>query len=477
LDAEEVEVEVVVVEAEEEEEEEDKELSNKAEQQKQSKTKPSEETKSLGAWFPTASLRKVPALATDERAHLALFYHYVRPTKMTQPRTDELKSFLEDITAELGIGGRIRFAQEGLNSTISGSKKAIREFAARLSSAGTNGFGKEFKETEFKFIDDLPQDRHFVDMKILPVKELVFYGVNESTAPLSKGGVHLDPKDYHAKMQEKGSVIIDVRNSYEAEIGKFIGQEGKGGAEYIDPKMRKSTDFSAWLDKPETKAKLDGKQVLMYCTGGIRCERASALLKTKIGDKVNGVFQLQGGIEKYFKEFPDGGHWKGLNYVFDKREAVSVESGVAGVGGIVEGKKKRKKKNNDAMGKCCTCDKKWDRYVGKKKCYTCAVPVLMCDSCLTHKIDKIKGRELEVRCTLCKEENITVAWTDTQLTDNGITSMAGSEVAGRAAKSVVALAGTGKRGTGMREKKRRSWGGADGQGGAKKAKKTDDSWW
>jgi len=78
--------------------------------------------------------------------------------------------------------------------------------------------------------------------------------------------------------------------------------------------MRKSTEFPVWLDKPETKEMLRGKQVLMYCTGGIRCERASALLRQKIENEedtkelgIKGVYQLQGGIDKYFKEFPDGG--------------------------------------------------------------------------------------------------------------------------------------------------------------------------
>ena len=75
----------------------------------------------------------------------------------------------------------------------------------------------------------MPHDRSFKDLKLLPVKELVFYGVDEDAAPLALGGVHLRPKEYHAKMQEKDTVIIDVRNSYEAEIGKFIGQEKDGG--------------------------------------------------------------------------------------------------------------------------------------------------------------------------------------------------------------------------------------------------------
>jgi len=133
----------------------------------------------------------------------------------------------------------------------------------------------------------------------------VFYGVKpDEGAALGEGGVHLDPKDYHKKMAEKDAVIVDVRNHYEADIGKFNKQEKVGGAKYIDPKMRKSTDFKEWLSKEETKKQLAGKQVLMYCTGGVRCERASQIIKSEIGDSVKGVFQLKGGIEKYMMEFP-----------------------------------------------------------------------------------------------------------------------------------------------------------------------------
>ena len=114
----------------------------------------------------------------------------------------------------------------------------------------------------------------------------------------------------------------------------------KGGATYIDPKMRKvrttnlhtsvdkdaepntirrtgaqSTDFPSWLAEPETKKKLEGKTVMMFCTGGIRCERASAYLNTKMGEDVKGVYQLQGGIERYLQAFPEGGFWRGKNFV------------------------------------------------------------------------------------------------------------------------------------------------------------------
>lgn len=74
--------------------------------------------------------------------------------------------------------------------------------------------------------------------------------------------------------------------------------------------------------------------MLMYCTGGVRCERASVLLNQHLGDKVNGIYQLQGGIEKYMQEYPDGGFWKGKNYTFDKREAFGIDD-PAGVGGVM----------------------------------------------------------------------------------------------------------------------------------------------
>jgi predicted sulfurtransferase len=341
----------------------------------------SSSTRSLGSWFPTATTRKVPLLKPDQKCTILLFYHYVRPSEMSIRRTEELKTFLDRLTNNLQIGGRIRYAQEGLNCTLSGTKENIRTFSSKLSGSKPSGFGSEFADVDYKFIDNLPHDRSFKDLRLIPVKELVFYGVGESSAPLAKGGIHLRPKEYHKKMQEKDTVIVDVRNSYEAEIGKFIGQEEEGGAEYIDPKMRKSTDFKNWLDKPETQEKLKGKQVLLYCTGGVRCERASALVNHKIGEEIKGVYQLHGGVEKYMQEFKEtGGYWRGLNYVFDKREGVGSKN-IAGVGGVVSKKTKKLRKENkngmdtdndsEILGRCCVCNVKWERYVGKKKCYTC----------------------------------------------------------------------------------------------------------
>jgi predicted sulfurtransferase len=157
----------------------------------------------------------------------------------------------------------------------------VRAFADEL-----RKFDKHFHETDFKYIDSLKADKAFKDLKIFPVAELVFYGVpSDKGCQLLEsvgGGTHLEPEKYHELMQKPNTVIVDVRNHYEAEIGRFIGQETAGGAKYVDPKMRKSTDFMGWLEKEETKKELEGKEVLMYCTGGVRCERASVLVKAQV---------------------------------------------------------------------------------------------------------------------------------------------------------------------------------------------------
>ena len=167
---------------------------------------------------------------------------------------------------------------------------------------------------DFKLTDNLPIGQKFPKLKVFAVQELVNYGIGVDGAPsVTKGGVHLDPLDYHNKLHEDNTVVIDVRNSYEADIGRFAPING---AEYIDPKMRVSTEFPSWLN--ENIENLKKKQVLMYCTGGIRCERASALVRAMGHEN---VFQLKGGIHNYITEYADkgGGCWVGDNYTFDKR--------------------------------------------------------------------------------------------------------------------------------------------------------------
>ncbi len=173
----------------------------------------------------------------------------------------------------------MRVAREGLNCTLTGSRDGIRAWCSALRTFDggrpridpkTGEKLTEFAKTEFKLTDDLPPKQRFPKLHAFEVVELVNYGLAGTRAPEigNYGGTHLEPEDYHKKMCEKDTVIIDVRNHYEANIGRFDPPEG--GAKMIDPLMRKSTEFPVWLDNPQTKEMLKGKQVLMYCTGGVR---------------------------------------------------------------------------------------------------------------------------------------------------------------------------------------------------------------
>ena len=473
-----------------------------------------ETVKSLGKWFPKAVVVKSKAVplptGTDRRqAALVLFYQYVSPAWPTG-KVDHLMNYLSTIATHRTLGGRIRIAREGVNATISSlddypddiddndndddnggddddddeppdnlqrakqkrttALETLHHFAKDLQQFDPDAFAN----THFKYITHLDASRHFVDLKILPVQELVFYGLDDTQAPLPMGGQHLSPQEFHTMLSgnvpsNEEVVVVDVRNHYEAAIGRFDGQEqivvtdsntdgnddkkddhtitvdekdSSTPARYIDPKMRKSTDFPTWLNRPETQEQLANKHVLLYCTGGVRCERASAHVNWKLGNKVKGVYQLQGGIEHYLQTFPDGGFWRGKNFVFDKREAVDVQN-VNGDGGVVQKSKQSSTTTTSTVEThCCVCDRPWDRYVGKKKCDTCGVPVLMCDGCMSKYQKKkrpvdttvsnesnVVGKRLQkqptkdnilIQCPLCKEQGVTVKVDEVEYTKNGV---------------------------------------------------------
>ncbi len=308
---------------------------------------------------------------------LLLFYAYVEP-EWDEYTHKKVIDWANGVLCSCGVTGRLRVAKEGFNGTLTGSYNGVREFCQSVRDYDP----KLFSDVDFKLTDGLPEGQRFPKLNVFAVSELVNYGLAKEKAPSIQdhGGVHLPPPKFHEKLQEPNTVVIDVRNSYEAEIGRF--EPPKSGADYIDPKMRLSTEFPDWVDK--NLDKLKDKQVLMYCTGGIRCERASAYLRSKGHDK--GVFQLQGGIHKYLEQFPtDGGLWVGKNYTFDKRFA----HGAPGLDGT---------ERESVVSKCAACDQPWDKYRGRKRCPQCSVPLLICVPC------QEKEKHKSALCSLCKED-------------------------------------------------------------------------
>tara|TARA_B110000971_G_scaffold216118_1_gene250653 strand:- start:270 stop:839 length:570 start_codon:yes stop_codon:yes gene_type:complete len=184
----------------------------------------------IGNYFSKGTVQKIAAYSpTTSSISICLFYQYATPPMGTS-QLSSLNKMLQEITLSENIGGRIRIAAEGLNCTLSGKPESLQKFSKTLVAFSPSIFAS----THFKYIDDLPLDRAFKDLKILPVKELVFYA-GDTTAISIEGGVHLEPKDFHEKLKSKNAVVIDVRNHYEADIGRF----DKQGATYIDPMMRK----------------------------------------------------------------------------------------------------------------------------------------------------------------------------------------------------------------------------------------------
>lgn len=224
-----------------------------------------------------------------------LYYHFSSiddPDGFCKTHKDRLK--------ELGVKGRVYISSEGINGTLGGTREQIKEYKEYLRSLDG------FEGTEFK--SDLEETVPFARLVCKVRDEIVSIHV-DGLEP-KEGGNYLSPAEWRNVMESgRDYVMIDVRNNYESKVGHFEGA--------MTPDVENFYDFPNWLDEAEIPK---DKKVLMYCTGGIRCEKFSVLMKKKGWDDVN---QLHGGILTYAKE-EGGEHFKGKCFVFDDRLVVPV---------------------------------------------------------------------------------------------------------------------------------------------------------
>ena len=303
------------------------------------------------------------AKPTPDQTTILLFYAYVDP-QFKRYEQDKAIEYCTRVLTDNGCTGRLRLGREGFNGTLTGSYDGVRIFVEALRSKWPNTFASGLGDCDnnFKYVDGLLPSQRLKGLKVFPVTEIVTYGFDPKDAPLNKRGTHLSPPEFHKALEQTNTICLDVRNFNESLIGKFVppgdipvtGAPGK----VTDMLMRRSTDFPRWVDR--NKERLEGKKVLLYCTAGVRCERASAFLRHK---GIDDVYQLDGGVHRYLEHFKEGGgHWKGKNYTFDKRFAHGAD-------------------NTEIISNCVHCDAPWERYQSSSKCAKCKMEVLLCRRC------------------------------------------------------------------------------------------------
>tara|TARA_B100000886_G_C20360462_1_gene464966 strand:- start:175 stop:1107 length:933 start_codon:yes stop_codon:yes gene_type:complete len=223
----------------------------------------------------------------------------------------EVQMSMKKILKKLSIFGTILVGCEGINGTITAkNERNLNKALTYIKNL------KGFKDLDIKFSDSIKNP--FVRLKVKLKQEIVTIG-DKSIDPTKSVGVYVNPEDWNSLLEEENILIIDTRNDYEYSIGSF--------KDSINPKTQKFRDFPKWLkDQDFTHEDKKNKKVAMFCTGGIRCEKASSLMKN-VGFKK--VYHLKGGILKYFESVSkEKSLWNGECFVFDDRVSVKHDLSV-----------------------------------------------------------------------------------------------------------------------------------------------------
>ncbi len=274
---------------------------------------------------------------------ILLYYQFV---PVADP--EAVRLWQRALCEKLDLKGRILISTHGINGTVGGDVGALKEYVKT-----TKSF-LPFKNMKFKWSDGQRDD--FPRLSIRVRDEIVTFGAPDEIRVdehgIVGGGKHLSPEQVHALVQERGDdvVFFDGRNAYEAEIGKFQNA--------VVPDTNTTRDF---LDElaGDKYADIKDKPVVTYCTGGVRCEPLSMLMKNR-GFKE--VYQIDGGIVKYGEKYKDDGLWQGKLYVFDKRMTTQFSDKALDI------------------GQCVHCQATTSNY---ENCAvkSCNKLVLMCDTC------------------------------------------------------------------------------------------------
>ena len=243
---------------------------------------------------------KVPHPPENSNVVIVALYKFT-----SLPQFEELRPPLQTAARKAGVRGTLLLAHEGINGTLAGSREAIECFLERLEREPTIGP----LEVKFSFAEEQP----FYRMKVRLKREIVTLG-QPAVDPTNTVGTYVDPAEWNRLIDDPDTLVIDTRNDYEVSIGTFENA--------VNPETSSFRDFADFVEdklKPLIKDKKP-KNIAMFCTGGIRCEKSTSYL---LQEGFENVFHLKGGILKYLETIPqDNSKWQGECFVFDGRVSV-----------------------------------------------------------------------------------------------------------------------------------------------------------
>ncbi len=274
---------------------------------------------------------------------IVLFYAF---TPLADPHAVRL--WQHALAERWNLRGRVIVAEHGINATLGGTVEDLKQYVR------TTRTYPGFADVDVKWSDGTGKDFPRLSVKVRP--ELVAFGLADELVVDERGvvggGTRLSPRALHDLVDERGDdvVLLDGRNAFEAEIGRFRGA--------VVPDVGATRDMVAEIDSGRYDD-LKGRPVVTYCTGGVRCEVLSAVLRSRGFEE---VYQLDGGVVRYGEEYGADGLWEGSLYVFDARMHVDLGPGTT------------------PLGRCTACGTATGRY---DNCADpgCRTLRLFCDGC------------------------------------------------------------------------------------------------
>ena len=297
--------------------------------------------------------------AGNRRITLSFYkYHQIKNTSLFR---DHLYLMWE----KLDVLGRIYIASEGINAQLSMPSQNLNEFKTKLDSID---FLKEIRLNVALEQDDFS----FLKLKVKIRNKIVADGLSENSFDLSNNGTHVNASEFNTLIENPNTLLVDMRNHYESEIGHFDGA--------ILPDVDSFRESLPIIEKKFAKHK-KSKNIVMYCTGGIRCEKASAFLKHKGYEK---VYQLDGGIIEYARQVVQekiNNKFLGKNFVFDHRRSEAV--------------------SDEIIANCHQCGEKCDTHINcaNEACHLLFIQCEKCakefNNCCSEECYKINSLSLE----------------------------------------------------------------------------------